>query len=86
MARTRLSLPFDGTKLRAWRERVGLTQQELGDKCGLSRYQISRWESGIARPEPGSLALLVRGLAEAARSLTPDPLTLMDLLDSRISN
>nr|WP_042194490.1 helix-turn-helix transcriptional regulator [Kibdelosporangium sp. MJ126-NF4]CEL21357.1 hypothetical protein [Kibdelosporangium sp. MJ126-NF4]CTQ96076.1 hypothetical protein [Kibdelosporangium sp. MJ126-NF4] len=65
MARTPLTLPFSGARLRAWRERAGLTQQQLADKCGLSRFQISRWETGDAKPEPASLAPLVRGLAAA---------------------
>ena len=65
MARTRLSLPFSGTRLRHWRERAGLTQQALADTCGLSRFQISRWETGEAKPEPGSLKPLVQGLSKA---------------------
>jgi transcriptional regulator with XRE-family HTH domain len=83
MARTRLGLPFSGTRLREWRERSGLTQQELGDKCGLSRFQISRWETGDAKPEPGSLRPLVQGLADALNRPTDgeDPFILADLLD-----
>nr|WP_042186422.1 helix-turn-helix transcriptional regulator [Kibdelosporangium sp. MJ126-NF4]CEL17267.1 hypothetical protein [Kibdelosporangium sp. MJ126-NF4]CTQ91503.1 hypothetical protein [Kibdelosporangium sp. MJ126-NF4] len=79
MARTSLSLPFNGTKLRHWRERAGLTQQALAEKCELSRYQISRWETGDAKPEPASLKPLVRGLAV----VLPDPFSLDDLLDTR---
>ncbi|WP_083752661.1 helix-turn-helix domain-containing protein [Actinosynnema sp. ALI-1.44] len=60
-----------------WRERAGLTQQELAGICGLARYQISWWETGDARPEPGSLKLLVRGLAEAMGA----PFAVADLLD-----
>jgi transcriptional regulator with XRE-family HTH domain len=65
MVRRPLALPFSGDRLREWRERAGLTQQELADKCGLSRFQISRWETGDAKPEPGSLGVLVRGLGDA---------------------
>ncbi|ONI77070.1 hypothetical protein ALI144C_33765 [Actinosynnema sp. ALI-1.44] len=67
MARTPLTLPFSGARLRTWRERAGLTQQQLADRCGLSRFQISRWETGEAKPEPASLGPLVLGLAEALR-------------------
>ncbi|ALG07410.1 helix-turn-helix domain-containing protein [Kibdelosporangium phytohabitans] len=67
MSRTSLTLPFSAARLRTWRERAGLTQQQLADKCGLSRFQISRWETGEAKPEPASLAPLVRGLAGALR-------------------
>jgi transcriptional regulator with XRE-family HTH domain len=83
MARSPLGLPFSGARLREWRERAGLTQRELADKCGLSRSQISRWETGDAKPEPGSLEPLVRGLAEALGRPAggENPFRLDDLLD-----
>ncbi|WP_143231342.1 helix-turn-helix domain-containing protein [Actinosynnema sp. ALI-1.44] len=77
MARSTLRLPFSGNRLREWRERAGLTQRELAEACGLSRYQISRWETGDARPEPGSLRPLVQGLSDALG----EPLDLADLLE-----
>nr|CEL16807.1 hypothetical protein [Kibdelosporangium sp. MJ126-NF4]CTQ91964.1 hypothetical protein [Kibdelosporangium sp. MJ126-NF4] len=76
VARTSLSLPFSGARLREWRERAGLTQQKLAVVCGLSRYQISRWETGAAKPEPGSLKPLVLGLAD----VLDVPFVLADLL------
>jgi transcriptional regulator with XRE-family HTH domain len=83
MPRTPLSLPFSGKRLREWRERAGLTQQTLADKCGVSRSQISRWETEETKPEPCSLEPLVRGLGEAlGRSADGgNPFTLNDLLD-----
>jgi transcriptional regulator with XRE-family HTH domain len=65
MARQPLSLPFSGKRLLAWRERAGLTQQELAVRCGLSRFQISRWETERNKPEPAALGRLVRGLVDA---------------------
>jgi transcriptional regulator with XRE-family HTH domain len=65
MAKTPMRLLFSGNRLREYRERAGLTQQELADRCGLSRFQISRWETGQARPEPAALAPLVHGLNNA---------------------
>ncbi len=67
MARSPLTLPFSGARLRAWRERAGLTQRELAERTGLSRFRISRWETGESKPQPGALEPLVRGLAEALR-------------------
>nr|CEL18548.1 hypothetical protein [Kibdelosporangium sp. MJ126-NF4]CTQ98032.1 hypothetical protein [Kibdelosporangium sp. MJ126-NF4] len=83
MARRPLSLPFSGKRLRAWRERAGLTQQELADTSGLSRFQISRWENETSRPEPRSLDPLVRGLAEALKGSVSGevPFGVDDLLD-----
>ncbi|MBP2329814.1 transcriptional regulator with XRE-family HTH domain [Kibdelosporangium banguiense] len=84
MARASLSLPFSGARLRHWRERAGLTQQALADACGLSRFQISRWETGDAKPEPGSLNPLVRGLASALKGAGQASLfTLADLLEQK---
>jgi len=65
MAKAPLSLPFSGSRLREWRERAGLTQQELADECGLSRFQISRWEIGTAKPRLSALAPLTPGLGDA---------------------
>lgn len=83
MSRTPLTLPFSGARLRTWRERAGLTQQKLADRCGLSRFQISRWETGEAKPEPCSLAPLVRGLGAALHEQPGDQeaFSLDDLLD-----
>ncbi|TCO62955.1 helix-turn-helix domain-containing protein [Actinocrispum wychmicini] len=79
MVRNRLTLPFSGARLREWRERAGLTQQDLAGKCGLSRFQISRWETGEAKPAVRALEPLVRGLGTA---LGRDGFTLDDLLDA----
>jgi transcriptional regulator with XRE-family HTH domain len=65
MARTPLSLPFCGARLRQWRERAGLSQAQLAGACGLSRYQVSRWETGDTKPAPWALKHLVAGLADA---------------------
>lgn len=79
MVRNRLTLPFSGARLREWRERAGLTQQKLAEKCGLSRFQISRWETGEARPDVRALEPLVRGLGTALGRR--DTFTLDDLLE-----
>lgn len=36
--------------LAVFRKRLGLTQQELADKCGLSQNTISNYENGIYCP------------------------------------
>lgn len=84
MARTPLLLPFSGPRLRMWRERAGMTQQQLADMCGLSRFQISRWETGTAKPEPGSLVHLVRGLSKVLGHTSDGscPFKLDDLFDT----
>ncbi len=56
-------------RLRMWRERRALTQQELAAKAGISRVALLRIESGEAEPRPKT----VRHLAEALE-LQPDDL------------
>jgi transcriptional regulator with XRE-family HTH domain len=41
--------PFRRLFLREWREHRGLTQEQLGDRMGMSRPQISKIERGMAQ-------------------------------------
>jgi transcriptional regulator with XRE-family HTH domain len=83
MVRTPLSLPFSGARLREWRERAGLSQEALASKCGLSRFQLSRWETSDTKPAPWALKTLVAGLADALdRPINgPNAFELAELLD-----
>jgi transcriptional regulator with XRE-family HTH domain len=47
-------------RLRAYRERRGLTQEELGDRLRVSQSAISDWERGRSRPDPRRPGLAVR--------------------------
>jgi transcriptional regulator with XRE-family HTH domain len=83
MPRASLSLPFNGRLLRRWREVAGLQQQQLADACGLSRAQISSWETGASKPPAGALHTLVAGLTDVLASTQPPrTFTLEDLLDT----
>ena len=62
------------SRLRAVRERLALTQEELADKAGVSRLTVSRIESGRVEPYPKT----IRRLAEV---LDVKPSDLMDPLD-----
>jgi transcriptional regulator with XRE-family HTH domain len=67
MAGTSISLPFSGGRLREKRERAGLNQEALAEKCRetgyeLSRGQISKYETGIHKPSPEALKALVEAL------------------------
>ena len=50
------------TRLREWRRRRGLTQAELGARVGLARYTISRLETGVEEPRPGTIRRLAAAL------------------------
>ncbi|MBP5242684.1 MAG: helix-turn-helix transcriptional regulator [Clostridia bacterium] len=45
-------------KLIELRKKAGLSQEELGDKIGVSRQAVSRWELGTTTPELDKLLLL----------------------------
>ena len=47
-----------GYILREYRVRHNLTQQELGDRLGVSTNTIHLWETKICKPSMGSLLLL----------------------------
>ena len=42
------------------RKKSGLSQEELGEKIGVSRQAVSKWESGKAVPELENLKELSR--------------------------
>jgi DNA-binding XRE family transcriptional regulator len=49
------------------REALGLTQKELGERIGVDKLTVSRWERGALRPSAKSLAAMKRLRDEAAR-------------------
>lgn len=72
-SKTRLSLPFDGKRLRHQRESRGLTLAALSKRCEelgettdppvtASASTIHRWETGEFTPSPPRLALLAKAL------------------------
>jgi DNA-binding transcriptional regulator YiaG len=42
------------------REAMGCTQEEFGEKLGVSKMTVSRWENRRMRPSPGAVAALRR--------------------------
>ncbi len=47
-------------KLQTFRKNVGLSQEELAERLGVSRQSVSKWELGQAYPETGKLIELSR--------------------------
>ena len=39
---------FSGGRIRAWRERIGLSLRELAREAGVDRSTLSRWERGLS--------------------------------------
>jgi DNA-binding transcriptional regulator YiaG len=51
----------------ALRQALGMTQQEFGERLGVNKLTISRWERGTLRPGPRALAALEALRREAVR-------------------
>ena len=47
-------------KIMYCRKKAGMSQEELGEKIGVSRQAISKWETGESTPEVGKLLLLAK--------------------------
>lgn len=51
-----------GRKIRVRRVELGLSQNELADKLGISQSSLSAWERGIYEPSGANVLLLARVL------------------------
>lgn len=49
------------------RQALRLTQRQLGERVGVDKMTVSRWERGVARPSRESLVRLERVRREAVR-------------------
>ena len=49
-------------RVRHWRELRGLSQDELGSKCGMPQYKISRIETGAIDAHADDIEAIATGL------------------------
>jgi len=63
--RSKRKVHWDSEGVRALREHLGLTQQELADELGTRQQTISEWETGMYSPR-GTSATLLSIIAERA--------------------
>ena len=47
-----------GNKIKQLRQKIGVTQEQLGDRLGVSAQSISKWETGVTMPDITLLPLL----------------------------
>ncbi len=74
MARREYQFPSD--RLRKARERVGLTQDELAQRCGFGQSQQNKWENGKNTPMVETVVNLAEELgvtSDYLLGLTDDP-------------
>ena len=38
-----------GNKIKRLRQKIGATQEQLGEKIGVSAQSISKWETGVSQ-------------------------------------
>lgn len=59
-------------KITVCRRRLGLSQEELANRLGVSRQAVGKWENGSAVPETSKLLLLAQTLGVTADWLLSD--------------
>lgn len=59
-------MPLSAQRLRKAREQEGLTQRQLGEMCGITLYQISRYETNKSDISGDSLEAVARSLNVSA--------------------
>ena len=59
-------------KLYTLRKSKGLSQEQIAEKCGVSRQSVSKWETGLAYPETDTLLTLCDLMEVSLDSLLRD--------------
>lgn len=49
-----------GQRITQYRKQLGVSQEELGARLGVSRQAVSKWETGAATPDMENLLALAR--------------------------
>lgn len=64
-----------GQRISCRRKALGISQEELGARLGVSRQAVSKWETGAAVPDMENLLSLARefGVSVAELTATPEP-------------
>ena len=64
-----------GQRISGYRKALGISQEELGARLGVSRQAVSKWETGAAAPDMENLLALAKefGVSVAELTETPEP-------------
>ncbi len=60
-------------RLRELRERAGLTQQQLGERVGVTWEAVSRWERGAREPSWSNVLALADALSVSTEAFRQEP-------------
>ena len=66
---------WDGGKLKAVREGKGLTQSQLGERVGVDRVSVNRWEGDVREPNYTFTMRLADALDVHPNAFRADPQT-----------
>ena len=62
-----------GQTIARYRKDLGLSQEELGARLGVSRQAVSKWETDNATPDMENLLALAREFGISVAELTATP-------------
>lgn len=62
-----------GKRISQYRKGLGISQEELGARLGVSRQAVSKWETGTAAPDMENLLALAREFGVSVAELTGTP-------------
>lgn len=68
--------PEIGNQIKHFREKRGMTQKELGEKCGIDAANIRKYESGKQNPKLSTLSKIADALGVTTLELTDPTLAL----------
>ena len=58
-----------GRRIQEARKAAGLSQESLGERLGVSRQAVSKWESGVSDPSTSNLLALAKLYGVSAEDL-----------------
>jgi len=73
-----------GENLKNLRKQIGLSQEELGEKIGVSRQSVSKWECSEAYPEMNNILTLCKIFHCKLNDLVHKDLTDLNSLDEEV--
>lgn len=62
-----------GKRISTYRKTLGISQEELGARLGVSRQAVSKWETDAASPDMENLLALSREFGVSVAELTETP-------------
>ena len=62
-----------GQRICQYRKQLNISQEELGDRLGVSRQAVSKWETDLSVPDMNNLLALAREFGISVAELTETP-------------